>query len=98
LKYGLLQALEVPYAAWTSITLEYITQFPESQGQTLIIGVVDRFTKMAHFIGLATNATAKEVADTVLNEVWKLHGLPFEIVSERNAKFSGQFWESLAKH
>jgi len=96
-KYGLLQPLEVPYAAWTSISVDFITQLPESQGQTQIMVVVDRFTKMAHFIGLATNTTAKDVADTFLKEVWKLHGLPTEIVSDMDAKFSGEFWESLCK-
>jgi len=59
--------------------------------------VVDRFTKMAHFIGLATNATAKDLADTFLKEVWKLDGLPSEIVADMDAKFSGEFWESLCK-
>jgi len=59
--------------------------------------VVDRFTKMAHFIGLHENATAKDVADTFLREVWKLHGLPTEIISDMDAKFSGEFWESLCK-
>ena len=59
--------------------------------------VVDRFTKMAHFIGLATNATTKDFADTFLNEVWKLHGLPSEIISDMDAKFSGEFFESLCK-
>jgi len=49
-KYGLLQPLEVPYAAWTSSSVDFITQLPESQGQTQIMVVVDRFTKMAHFI------------------------------------------------
>ena len=52
---------------------------------------------MAHFIGLATDASAKDVADTFLKEVWKLHGLPSEIVSDKEAKFSGEFWESLCK-
>jgi len=59
--------------------------------------VVNRFTKMAHFIGLHENATAKDVADTFLREVWKLHGLPTEIISDMDAKFSGEFWESLCK-
>jgi len=59
--------------------------------------VVDRFTKMAHFIGLHENATAKDVVDTFLREVWKLHGLPTEIISDMDAKFSGEFWESLCK-
>jgi len=74
-KYGLLQPLEVPYAAWSSISMDFITQLPESQGKTQIIVVVDRFTKMAHFIGRYENATAKDVVDTFLREVWKLHGL-----------------------
>ena len=59
--------------------------------------VVDRFTKMAHFIGWETYATAKDVADTFLKEVWKLHGLPFEMISDIDAIFSGEFWESLCK-
>jgi len=59
--------------------------------------VVDRFRKMAHFTGLHGNATAKGVADTFLPEVWKLHRLPTEIISDMDAKFSGEFWESLYK-
>ena len=59
--------------------------------------VVDRFTKMADFIGLATDATAKDVTDTFLQEVWRLNGLPSEIISDMDAKFSGEFWESLCK-
>jgi len=59
--------------------------------------VVDRFTNMAHVIGLQENATAKEVGDTFLREVWKLHGLPTELISDIEAKFSSEFWESLCK-
>jgi len=96
-KYGLLQPLEVPYAAWKSIAVDFITQLPQSQERTQIMGVVDYFTKIADFIGLAPNATAKDVADTFLKEVWKLEGLPSEIVTDIDAKFSGEFWESLYK-
>jgi len=59
--------------------------------------VVDLFTKMAHFIGLHENATAKDVANTFLREVWKLDALPTEIISGMYAKFSGEFWESLCE-
>jgi len=96
-KSGLLQPLEVPYAAWSSISTNFITQLPEWQGKTQIMVVVDRFTKRAHFIGLHDNATAKDVADTFLLEVWKLQGLPTEIISDIDTKFSGEFWESLFK-
>ena len=77
-RWGLLQPLETPCAAWNSISTDFITQLPESQGYTQIMVVVDQFTKMAHFIGLPTNATAKDVANVFLREVWKLHGLPTE--------------------
>jgi len=73
--------------------VDFISQLPESQGQTQIMVVVDRFTKMAHFIGLGTNATPKDVADIFLKEVWTLHGIPSEIVWDMNAKFWGELWE-----
>jgi hypothetical protein len=44
-KFGLLQPLQIPFAAWTSISTDFITQLPESQGKTQIMVVVDRFTK-----------------------------------------------------
>ena len=96
-RFGLLQPLQVPFAAWTSISTDFITQLPESEGRTQIMVVVDCFTNMAHFIGLEHNATAKDVANVFLQEVWKLHGLPTEIISDMDAKFSGEFWESLCK-
>jgi len=63
-RYGLLQPLQSPFAGWTSISTDLITNLPESQGHTQIMVVVDRFTKMEHFIGLDGNAMAKDVADT----------------------------------
>jgi len=96
-KYGLLQPLEVPYAGWTSVSVDFITQLPESQGQTPIMVIVDCFTKMAHLIGLARNGSPKDAADTVLKEVWKLDGLPSEIVLDMDGKLSGEFSESFWK-
>jgi len=59
--------------------------------------VLDGFTKMAYFIRLQENATAKKVAEGFLKEVWKLHGLPSEIISDMDRKFASEFWESLCK-
>jgi len=59
--------------------------------------VVDRFTKLAHFMGLATNATTTDVAHTFLQGVRKLQGLPSEIVSDMDAKFSREFLEPWCK-
>ena len=66
---GLLQPLQVPFAAWTSISTNFITQLPESQGRTQIMQVVDRFTNKAHFIGLEHNASAQDVANVFLREI-----------------------------
>jgi len=96
-KYGLRQPLEVPSAAWTCISTDFVMELPESQGKTQIMVVVDRFTKMAHFIGLHENVTRTDFADTFLREGWKLHGLPTEIISDMDVKLSGEFWESLCK-
>ena len=52
---------------------------------------------MANFIGLEEKETARDVADVFLKEVWKYRGLPTEIISDMNAKFAGEFWESLCK-
>jgi transposase InsO family protein len=57
--------------------------------------VVDRFSKMAHFIALPETATAKDTATAFLREVWKLHGLPELIISNRNTKWTSEFWDGL---
>jgi hypothetical protein len=54
--------------------------------------VVDRFSKMAHFIALAKTATARDVAQAFLKEVWKLQRLPESIISDRDSKWIGEFW------
>ena len=52
---------------------------------------------MAHFIRLEERPTTPDVAESFLNEVWKLHGLPSEIISDIDAKFAGEYWESICK-
>jgi len=93
----LLQPLQVPSAAWSSISTDFITQLAESEGETKIIVVVDGFTKIAPFIALHKNATANDVADTFLQEVWTLDGLVIKIISDIHEKLSTEFWQSLCK-
>ena len=52
--------------------------------------VVDQFTKMAHFIRLEEKATARDVAEAFVKEVWKLHGFPSDIISDMDSKFAGE--------
>jgi transposase InsO family protein len=96
--YGLLSPLETPYAPWTSISWDFITGLPESGDEKYcsVWVVVDRFTKMAHFIPLQSNKLgAKELARIFAKEVWRLHGLPREVVSDRDSRFTSNFWQSL---
>jgi len=92
-RFGLLNPLQVPYAAWASTWVDFIRQLLKSGGYTQIMVVVDRCTKMAHFIGLEERATGRDVAESCLKEVWILHGLPSELISDMDAKFAGEFWE-----
>ena len=75
--------------------MDFITELPESAGFTQIWVVVDRFTKMAHFIPLAGDTTVEGLARKFLWNIWKLHGLPKSIISDRDAKFIAHFWSSL---
>ena len=89
--------MEVPYAPWKSISVDFIVALPESEGKTQIMVVVDRFTKMAHFVALKTEATATDVANKFVSEIWKTHGLPDEIISDRDTKWTGEFWQGICK-
>src|SRR5437867_1506166 len=94
-RFGLLQPLETAYAPWTSISMDFIVELPDSEGNTQIWVIVDRFTKMSHFIPLPARVSAQDLARIFLREIWKLHGLPTDIVSDRDTKFTSKFWSAL---
>jgi len=83
-KYGLLEAIDVPIRPWTSIFMDSILGLPKSEGYTKRCVIVDRFSKMAHCIPLKTEEHIKELALIFLKEIWRLHGLPETIISDRD--------------
>jgi hypothetical protein len=91
---GLLHPLELPSMPWSSISMDFITDLPESEGCRTIWVVVDCFTKMAHFVGLKEK-TAAAVARQFVNHIWKLHRLPDDIVSDRDTAFTSKFWKEV---
>jgi transposase InsO family protein len=94
--YGLLAPLPVPARAWSSISMDFIVGLPPSpSGHDAILVTVDRFTKMAHFSATKTTANAADVARLFLQDVYRLHGLPTDIVSDRDKIFRSTFWQHL---
>jgi hypothetical protein len=93
-----IQPLELPEKPWTDISMDFITSLPLARNCDSIFVVVDRFSKMAHFIGTRMDVTAEDVADLFLREVVRHHGLPKRIVSDRDPKFTSKFWTSLFEY
>jgi hypothetical protein len=95
---GLLQPLPIPEWKWDVVTMDFITGLPRTRKQhDSIMVVVDKLTKAAHFIPLKTTHGAADVADIFLKEVARLHGIPKTIVSDRDPKFTSNFWKGLFK-
>uniref|UniRef100_A0A803JHM8 Gypsy retrotransposon integrase-like protein 1 n=1 Tax=Xenopus tropicalis TaxID=8364 RepID=A0A803JHM8_XENTR len=91
---GLLNPLPIPMKPWSHISMDFIVELPPSQGKTVIWVVVDRFSKMAHFIPLPHLPSAKTLADLFITHIFKFHGFPVNIVSDRGVQFVSRFWRA----
>jgi len=92
---GLLQPLPVPSRVWADISLDFIEALPKVHGKSVLLTVVDRFSKYAHFIPLGHPYTAASVARAFFTDIVRLHGFPESIVSDRDPVFTGHFWRDL---
>lgn len=95
--YGSLKALSVPNGRWKHISMDFIVGLPLSNGHDAILVVVDRLTKMKHLIPCNTTDDADKLARLFIVYVWKHHGLPETIVSDRGSLFTSEFWTRLCK-
>lgn len=96
--FGLLQPLETRWKPWQAISMDFITDLPLSNGCDSIWVVVDMFTKMAHFIPLKVNG--KKTDDLICifaREIWRIHGIPLDIVSDRDSRFTAHLWKDFLK-
>jgi hypothetical protein len=89
---GLLQPLEVPEWKWDSISMDFVTGLPPTQkGNNTIWVIVDRLTKVAHFIAMKNTWTMEQMANAYVKEIVRLHGVPKSIVSDRDTRFQAYF-------
>jgi hypothetical protein len=96
--YGLLQPFQLAYHPWDSISMDCIFQLLMSDGCSSVWVIIDCFSTMAHYIPL--NDGEKRAADLVRNilkQVLRFHGLPSNIVSDRDTRYTSTFWSSLVE-
>jgi hypothetical protein len=92
-----LQPLPIPPAIWKDISMDFITSLPKLGNKSIIIVVVDRLSKYAHFYTLQHPFTASTVAQIFMDQVFKLHGMPHSIVFYHDPNFTSNFWQELFK-
>ena len=72
--------------------MDFVEGLPTSGAANVIMVVVDKFSKFAHFIALRHPISAASVARAFLDHIYKLHGLPLAIISDRDWLFTSKFW------
>jgi len=80
---GKLRPNQIPERLWQHISVDFITKLWVSKGHDSILVVCDRFSKMSHFVATTEKITVEELARLFRDNVWKLHGLPESVISDR---------------
>ncbi|GJP84738.1 hypothetical protein CLOP_g14797, partial [Closterium sp. NIES-67] len=95
-KAGLLQPLPVPEQPWHVVSLDFITGLPPTtSGHDAILVVIDKFSKMGHFIPTHTTALTKETVQLFVRYIISQHGIQTTRISDRDPKFTSKFWKGL---
>ena len=94
---GKLKPLDTPPGSWKEISADFIMDLPESEEFDNILVVVDRFSKEVEFIPCTKSMSALDTTKLYLRHVWKHHGLPTGIVSDRGPQFASQVMKDICK-
>uniref|UniRef100_A0A8D0CEB7 Gypsy retrotransposon integrase-like protein 1 n=1 Tax=Scleropages formosus TaxID=113540 RepID=A0A8D0CEB7_SCLFO len=91
---GLLQPLPTPTRPWTHVALDFLVHLPVSEGKTVNLSVIDRFSNACRLVPLPKLPTALEVSEILFEQVFKLYGLPEDTVSDRGPQFTSRVWKA----
>ncbi|KAL0154737.1 hypothetical protein M9458_049000, partial [Cirrhinus mrigala] len=94
---GLLQPLPIPQRPWSHLSIDFITDLPPSNDFTTILVIIDRFSKSCRLVPLKGLPTAMETALALFNHVFRVYGLPEDIISDRGIQFTSQVWKAFCK-
>jgi len=92
---GKLKLSKVPQKTWSHLTVDFITKLPVVAGKDAILVVCDRLSKMTHFVATMEGTSAEGLARLFRDNVWKLHGLPESVVSDRGPQFAVELTKEL---
>jgi transposase InsO family protein len=91
---GLLYLLKIPEWKWEKIAMDFMTGLPRtSKGYDSIWVIVDRLTKVAHFILVKTTYKGSQLAELYVARTMSLHGVPKKIILDRGSQFTSRFWK-----
>ena len=92
---GPMMPLPIPSRPWQQVSMDLITQLPRSRkGNDAIVVFVDKLTKMVHYVATTTTVSAPQLATLFMREVVRLHGVPESILSDRDPRFTANFWRA----
>jgi hypothetical protein len=82
-------------SVWSDIAMDFVEGFPKVGGKSVILTIVDRLSKMAHFLTLGHPYSTLTVANVFFDQIVRLHGLPMSIISDRDPVFTNNVWREL---
>jgi len=92
-----LQPLLISPNIWIDISMDFIVGLPKSRNKSVIMVIVDRLSKHAHLCALQHPFTTSTVGQCFMDNIFKIHGMPHSIVSNRDKRFTRNFWQDLFK-